>query len=319
MVNLADLPNAAALAGTETLPMQQGAGAVKVTVNFLLSRAAGQVLPFEIGGQRIVTINGTGPGVAELEVGSGVRATGPSIRLTNTYNGSDWVAGDVIGEMSFAVADSSLPGVRARVRAVSEGGTTHPSQVALAFSTFAAGAEKEGMRLTGAGDGSLLVGKTASALAVPGVELAQSGLIRATRNDFGIEVNRLNTDGAAVLFRRGGASVGTISVTASSTAYNTSSDYRLPWKAGHVPLTGSGEFIDSLNPRYFPLVGHGGFVAHEFQEVSPSSVTGDKDAVDEDGTPIYQQMDASSPDVMANIIAELQSLRQRVAALEAAT
>ena len=50
--------------------------------------------------------------------------------------------------------------------------------------------------------------------------------------------------------------------------------------------------------------------------VSPSSVTGKKDAVDEDGNPILQTMQASSPEVMANVVAELQFLRKRVTSLE---
>jgi hypothetical protein len=57
-------------------------------------------------------------------------------------------------------------------------------------------------------------------------------------------------------------------------------------------------------------------LAHEFAEVSPSSVSGEKDAVDSDGKPVYQAMQASSSEVIANLVAELQSLRARLAALE---
>jgi hypothetical protein len=60
-----------------------------------------------------------------------------------------------------------------------------------------------------------------------------------------------------------------------------------------------------------------GFLAHEFAEVSPSSVSGEKDAVDADGNPKYQAMQASSSEVIANLVAELQSVRARLAALEA--
>jgi len=38
--------------------------------------------------------------------------------------------------------------------------------------------------------------------------------------------------------------------------------------------------------------------------------------VDADGKPKYQSMQASTSEVIANLVAELQSLRQRVAALE---
>jgi hypothetical protein len=61
-----------------------------------------------------------------------------------------------------------------------------------------------------------------------------------------------------------------------------------------------------------------GFIAHEVATVSPKSVQGQKDAVDDAGNPIYQSMEYGSAEFIANIIAELQSLRARVAALEAA-
>jgi hypothetical protein len=44
-------------------------------------------------------------------------------------------------------------------------------------------------------------------------------------------------------------------------------------------------------------------------------VAGVKDAVDKGGKPKYQAMQASSSEVMANIVAELQTLRKRVAEL----
>jgi hypothetical protein len=49
-----------------------------------------------------------------------------------------------------------------------------------------------------------------------------------------------------------------------------------------------------------------GFVAHEFQEVSPLSVSGVKDEVDNYGDPKMQSMQASSPEVMANLVAFIQ-------------
>jgi len=124
------------------------------------------------------------------------------------------------------------------------------------------------------------------------------------------------------VFRNSSAGV-TGSITRSGTSnavnYNTSSDYRLKDITG--PLTGSGVFIDALKPKTGTWKSDGskfvGFLAHEFAEVSPSSVHGEKDAVDADGKPIYQGMQASSAEVIANLVAELQSVRQRLAALEA--
>ena len=115
-----------------------------------------------------------------------------------------------------------------------------------------------------------------------------------------------------------GNTVGTISTTNSATAYNTSSDYRL--KNNPQPLTGSGAFIDALQPKTWTWTVDGrrgvGFVAHEVQAVSPDTVHGDKDAVDLEGNPVMQSMEYGSAEFIANIIAELQSLRARVAQLE---
>ena len=125
-------------------------------------------------------------------------------------------------------------------------------------------------------------------------------------------------------FRHGGTELGNIITYAGGVSFNTASDYRL--KTNPTLVTSSGTFIDSLQPKTWiwdpshvggqtGIVGTG-FIAHELQQVSPNSVCGEKDGVNEDGTPKYQSADSSSPEIMANIIAELQSLRQRVAKLE---
>jgi hypothetical protein len=51
------------------------------------------------------------------------------------------------------------------------------------------------------------------------------------------------------------------------------------------------------------------FIAHETPAYAH---TGEKDAVDKDGNPVYQQMDAAS--LVPILWAEVQSLRQRLAA-----
>jgi hypothetical protein len=139
----------------------------------------------------------------------------------------------------------------------------------------------------------------------------------------GIYTGCWNAAGTAVSFYSGTNSpfyfAGSISLSTFTTAYNTSSDYRL--KDNIQSLTGSGSFIDALKPRKWSWVQGGGdgvgFVAHEVAPVSPSSVSGEKDAVKEDGSPDYQVMEYGSAEFIANMIAELQELRRRVAQLEA--
>jgi hypothetical protein len=127
-----------------------------------------------------------------------------------------------------------------------------------------------------------------------------------------IIVNSNSGTGAPMYFRYQGTTVGTITTTTTATAYNTSSDYRL--KDNQQPLTGSGAFIDALQPKTWNWKADGsrgvGFIAHEVQAVSPGSVVGEKDGEQ------MQAMEYGSAEFIANIIAELQSLRARVAQLE---
>ena len=107
--------------------------------------------------------------------------------------------------------------------------------------------------------------------------------------------------------------VGSISVTSSATAYNTSSDYRLKDIAG--PVSNSGAYIDALKPVQGSWKADGsrfiGLLAHEVQEVSETQIaTGEKDGEE------MQAMDYSSPELIANLIAEIQSMRLRLAQLE---
>jgi hypothetical protein len=99
--------------------------------------------------------------------------------------------------------------------------------------------------------------------------------------------------------------------TAGLVAYNTTSDYRAKDISG--PVTGSGALIDSV-PVYMGKMKNATqerpmFIAHE---VPAYAHTGEKDAVDADGNPVYQQMDASA--LIPVMWAEIQSLRQRLAA-----
>ena len=120
-----------------------------------------------------------------------------------------------------------------------------------------------------------------------------------------------------MVFGNGNGGVGTIATNGSVTTFNSISDYRLKNVIGVV--TDSGQRIDALEPIEYDWKAGGrtrGFLAHKFAEIYPASVSGEKDAIDEDGKPIYQAMQASTPEVMADLIAEIQSLRKRVALLE---
>jgi hypothetical protein len=93
-----------------------------------------------------------------------------------------------------------------------------------------------------------------------------------------------NDGGYGLVFRNTSASqVGTITWTASSTSYNTSSDYRL--KENVVDLTGASARVNQLKPARFNWISDDtdtlidGFLAHEVATVIPEAITGTKDAM----------------------------------------
>jgi hypothetical protein len=103
----------------------------------------------------------------------------------------------------------------------------------------------------------------------------------------------------------------TFNRTAGLVSFNTTSDYRAKDISG--PVTGSGALIDSI-PVYMGKMKDATqerpmFLAHETPAYAH---TGVKDAVDADGKPVYQQMDASA--LIPVMWAEIQSLRQRLSA-----
>jgi hypothetical protein len=153
---------------------------------------------------------------------------------------------------------------------------------------------------------------------VQGIAIRGDGVFESSKNGaYAADFGRNTNDGELVRFRRSGSLVGSISVTTILTTYNTTSDYRLKNVIGVV--SDSGKRIDALEPiEYDFKTGERtrGFLAHKFAEIYPNSVNGEKDAVDEEGKPIYQSMQASTSEVMADLISEIQSLRKRVALLE---
>lgn len=90
-----------------------------------------------------------------------------------------------------------------------------------------------------------------------------------------------------VAFRQGGpaSTVGTIVVSGgTSTAYNTSSDYRLKENVADIDLDEAKAVVDALTPRRFcfkadPGTVVDGFLAHEVAEAAPNAraITGEKD------------------------------------------
>lgn len=251
-----------------------------------------------------VGIGTASPGGWRLQIDGTAASPGnvSALRLRNTVGGG-----------SSILFDNPLGSLARISGAVTDAGSGSDDGV-LTFETSVNGGLVERARITSAGD--LLVGDTNGGL-------QNSYSTNFTKASGYWTVNHANASPDTrryFYFGYDGSEIGSITQSGTTAvAYNTSSDYRL--KDNPQPLTGSGAFIDALQPKTWDWKADGsrgvGFLAHEAQAVSPRSVVGEKDAVDEDGKPIMQAMEYGSAEFIANIIAELQQLRARVAALEA--
>jgi len=132
--------------------------------------------------------------------------------------------------------------------------------------------------------------------------------------------------GKMISFCRNDATeVGSIVVGASSTAFNTSSDYRL--KENVTAITDGITRLKTLKPYRFNFkvdkdTTVDGFFAHEVTAV-PEAITGTKDEVDSDNNPIYQSIDQSKlvpllTAALQEAVGKIETLETKVAALEAA-
>ena len=195
-------------------------------------------------------------------------------------------------------------------------GIFHPAEATIAFSENAT----EVMRINS--DGYLIVNNTTPVNATTGTAdgftVLTNGQTHLSRNNgISLFLRRRLVDGMVAEFYRDTTAVGGISATATAASFNTSSDYRL--KENPTLLTGGLATVGQLIPCEFTWKSNGsigrGFIAHELQAVVPEAVSGEKDAVDAEGRPQYQGVDAAK--VVPYLVAAVQELSAKVATLEA--
>jgi hypothetical protein len=141
---------------------------------------------------------------------------------------------------------------------------------------------------------------------------------RIYTNSSSTHVLNLTSASQLMQFRVGGTTtVGGITLSASSTSFNTSSDYRL--KENVVELTGATDRIKQIPVHRFNFIADpdktvDGFLAHEVQSVVPEAITGTHNEVDADGNPVYQGIDQSK--LVPLLVATIKELEARITALE---
>jgi hypothetical protein len=310
-------------AGTAALPAITTTGDTNTGIFF----PAADTLAFSEGGAEAMRIDSSG------NVGIGTSSPSTYGKFTVV---SGAVAQDTVDVNSFAQIRHSLGGSGVGGSSTQWYADNTPSFVgaigtavpgsgansALVFSTYS-GSWAERMRINSSGD--LYVGGT-TALGGFGAEnvtefyYAGYCAINSATANAPLYLARTSSvpTGGLINFGSNGSSVGSISYNGTLTAYNTTSDYRLKTVVGAV--TDAGHRIDALKPVEYTWNSNGqqarGFLAHQFQEVYAASVTGTKDAMDADGKPAYQSMQAGTAEVIADLVAEIQSLRKRLTALE---
>jgi hypothetical protein len=245
------------------------------------------------------------------------KSGGSTIGIANSSSG----ASILYGKLAFysTVAAGAYAEYGGQIRSYSGAGIDYGD---LQFYTANGAVTAERARITSGGD--LLVGITSSSAKISSDGGASSALWgKCSTSATSVSVIWNSATSGDNLFEQfftdGGPTVrGTIDYNRAGglTRYNTTSDYRAKDILG--PVQNSGATIDALKVYEGQMKGatqsRPMLVAHEAQEHAPYAVTGEKDAVNEDGTPKYQQMDVSA--LVPLLLAEIQSLRARVAQLE---
>jgi len=260
--------------------------------------AAGTAVPmlFQTGGITRMTLDASGnltlnTANSTLNVGNGgFSQTNYGLLGLNGSNGGFIKMGTAGVEQGAVYANS--------------GGLTFQTPATYAMTWYPAGAF--GMKLDTSGN--LLVGVNSVDSAIRGIE------VKGSANKY-VGMFRNTTDGYGIIFRSAAnTSVGTIVWSASATAYNTSSDYRL--KEDAVPMTGATERVKALRPINFAWKVDGsrtdGFLAHEAQEVVPEAVHGTKDAMRDEEyevTPAVEEVRDEDGNIITEAVAAVMGTR----------
>jgi hypothetical protein len=167
----------------------------------------------------------------------------------------------------------------------------------------------ERMRINSSGD--VLIGLTATPTSNQGgISMTQDGVIFTSRTS--------DATLAHLSFHNTNGQVGTIKTAGSSTSFNTSSDYRLKENVSYD--FDATTRLKQLKPARFNFIADAdttvdGFIAHEVQSIVPEAISGEKDAVDENGNPEYQGIDQSK--LVPLLVKTIQELEARITTLEA--
>ena len=227
-------------------------------------------------------------------------------------------ANNTLGTINFGNQDGGIGAVIEALGDAQWGSNDYPGR--LTFSTTADGASSPTERMRINSIGNLIQGTVVSTNGV-GYNTTNSG-VEIGGGAVSHQVPNNSSSGAYFeAFFRGSSLIGSITQSGTTTVqFNTSSDYRL--KENVVPVEDGIERLMQLKPSRFNFISEpdrivDGFLAHEAQAVVPECVSGEKDAVDDNGNPKYQGIDHSKlvpllTAALQEAIGEIESLRARL-------
>lgn len=251
---------------------------------------------------------------SDLFLASGAVVNFNNGNVTLTHSAGALTSNVPLTANSFIPTNSSAP----------TNGLYLPAANVLSFST-----NSTGRRLSITADGSLL-SNTLTAIIDNGSGSTDGWSFDASANVTSVSNNGNNvfdmrrraSDGTLVQFRRDTTTVGSIAVTTTATAYNTSSDARI--KENIQPLQLSDDFFDRMNPVTYDFrdsfthrrgneakPAGVGFIAQELYEVVPFAVSkGDDNAALDASHSTFNMWGVDNSKLIPYIVKEIQNIRR---------
>ena len=262
---------------------------------------AADTIAFAEGGAEVARFDSNG--------NLGIGTSTPSHRLSvyNNINGTPFTWGNATRN-GYLYQDTSGVGISDSANTAFTNGLYLNTVVSYA-ALYTSNAERARIDASG----NLLVGTTSDIYAATRFQAFGNASTDAVSAE---KQNGSRTEGQHIFVNSAGSLSGYIRWSSSTTAYLTSSDYRL--KENVAPMQNALDTVAQLNPVTYTWKADGsagqGFIAHELQAVVPDCVTGEKDAVDETGNPQYQGVDTSF--LVATLVAALQEQQALITAFE---
>jgi hypothetical protein len=322
---------------------------------FRTGAGAGSVVSLQDRGTDVINIKDQQVGIGTTSPDSILDISSATPLITFNSTDTQLTQDELIGGIKVFKSDASGSGTGIAGSVLCRSADSFGARTYLAFtvrvnSTGQTNTDSEAMRIDE--NARLLVGTTsansvsarlvAAVGSVPGYYANPAGLSVTTGNNadancvefFQGRYNKrvltlshsYNQSVSLAVFEQANVSVGSITGDGSNVSFNESSDYRL--KENIVNITDGITRLKQLIPRRFNWIADStntlrdGFLAHEVSPIIPEAVTGEKDALEEDGSIDPQQIDYSklTPLLTAALqesISKIETLETKVAALEA--